>query len=126
MTNMEIIKEIRITRNKLKKSMLAAALVAAGVLFASTPAQATIVDLINGDSGTINGAQFDWTPEQPTGTGNIQPLLRGQADGAEQGYNTSGTPVPFDDKVGPWTHHVPLAHLQSTTVMIGTTSYPKL
>ena len=119
----KIIKEIRTTRNNLKKSMLAAALLAAGVLFASTPAQAAIVDLINGDSGTINGAQFDWTPEQPTGTGNIQPFLRVQADGVEQGYNTSGTPVPFDDKVGPWTHNVTFADLQSTTVMIGNTSY---
>jgi len=122
----KIIKEIRTTRNNLKKSMLAAALLAAGVLFASTPAQAAIVDLINGDSGTINGAQFDWTPEQPTGTGNIQPFLRVQADGVEQGYNTSGTPVPFDDKVGPWTHNVTFADLQSTTVMIGNTSYFKL
>ena len=48
-------------RNNCKKSMLAAALVAAGVLFASTPAQATIVDLIHGDSGSINGAIYEYT-----------------------------------------------------------------
>jgi hypothetical protein len=48
------------TRDNLKRSM-AAALVAAGVLFATTPAQATIVDLIHGDSGSINGTLFDFT-----------------------------------------------------------------
>jgi hypothetical protein len=110
------------TRDNFTRSML----VAAGVLFATTSAQATIVDLIHGDSGTINGAQFDWTPEQPTGTGNIQPFLRVQANGVEQGYNTSGTPVPFDDKVGPWTHDVTFANLQATTVIVGNTSYFKL
>lgn len=109
-----------------KRSMLAAAVVAAGIVFAAGSTQATIVDLINGNSGTINGAQFDWTPEQPTGTGFIRPFLRVQANGIEQGYNTSGAPVPFDDKVGPWTHDVTFADLQSTTVTIGNTSYFKL
>ena len=109
-----------------KRSMLAVAAVAAGIVFAAGSTQATIVDLINGNSGTINGAQFDWTPEQPTGTGFIRPFLRVQANGIEQGYNTSGAPVPFDDKVGPWTHDVTFADLQSTTVTIGNTSYFKL
>ena len=113
------------TRDNLKRST-AAGLVAAGVLLATTPAQATIVDLIHGDSGIINGAQFDWTPEQPTGTGNIQPFLRVHNDPVEQGYNTSGAPVPFDDKVGPWTHNVTFANLQATTVIVGNTSYFKL
>jgi hypothetical protein len=123
---MEIIKEIRITRNNFKKSMLAAALVAAGVLFASTSAQATIVDLIHGDSGSINGAIYEYTARQPTGTGLIQPFLRVQADGVEQGYNTSGAPVPFDDKVGAWTHDVTFTDLRSTTVMVGNTSFFKV
>ncbi|MFZ3375930.1 MAG: hypothetical protein WA183_10285 [Chthoniobacterales bacterium] len=113
------------TRDDLKRSM-AAALVAAGVLFATTPAQATIVDLIHGDSGTINGAVFDFTTAQPTGTGVIQPFLRVQNDPVEQGYNTSGAPVPFDDKAGPWTQDVTLANLQATTVIVGNTSYFKL
>lgn len=39
-------------KDNLKRSVLAAALVAAGVLFATTSAQATIVDLIQGDSGS--------------------------------------------------------------------------
>ena len=125
MMNMEIIKEIRMARNNFKRSMLAGALAANGVIFATTPDQATIVDLMHGDSGTINGAQFDWTPAQPTGTGNIQPFLRVQNDGVEQGYNTSGTSLPFDDKIGPWTHNATFANLQATTVMVGNTSYFK-
>jgi hypothetical protein len=110
----------------LNRFVLAAALGAAGVLFATTPAQAVIVDLINGDSGTINGAQFDFTNSQPTGTGGIDTFLRVQADGTEQGYNTSGTPVPFDDKQGMFTHDVTFAELQTTTVTISGTSYFKL
>ena len=113
-------------KHTFKRSILAAALVVAGVLLAATPARATIVDLINGNSGTINGAQFDWTPAQPTGTGYIQPFVRVQANGVEQGYNTSGAPVPFDDKVGPWTHDVTFADLQATTVIVGNISYFKL
>jgi len=65
-----------------------------------SPQFSPIVDLIPVDSGSINGALFDFTTAQPTGTGIIQPFLRVQADGVEQGYNTSGAPVPFDDKVG--------------------------
>jgi hypothetical protein len=110
------------TRDNFKRSML----VVAGVLFATTSAQATIVDLIHSDSGSINGAIYDYTAPQPTGTGVIQPFLRVQNDPVEQGYNTSGTPVPFDDKVGPWTHDVTFANLQATTVMVGNTSYFKL
>jgi len=106
--------------------MLAAALIAAGVLFATTSAQATIVDLIHGDSGTINSALFDFTTAQPTDTGNIQPFLRVQTNGVEQGDNTSGAPVPFDGKIDPWTHDLTLANLQATTVMVGNTSYFKL
>src|SRR5438552_623729 len=113
-------------KDNFKRSILAAALVTAGVLFAAASAQAAIVDLINGDSGIINGAQFDWTPEQPTGTGLIQPFLRVQADGVEQGYNTSGAPVPFDDKIGAWTHDVTFTDLRSTTVMVGNTSFFKV
>jgi hypothetical protein len=136
MTNIEIIADSTQTAEQqkksgmitfnLKRSLLAAALVAAGVLLAATSVQATIIDLINGNSGTINGAQFDWTPAQPTGTGNIQPFLRVQNDPLEQGYNTSGAPVPFDDKIGAWTRDVTFAGLQATTVIVGNTSYFKL
>src|SRR6266481_2606381 len=87
--------------------------------------QATVVDLVNGDSGSINGAEFDFTQPQPTGTGVIQPFLRVQADPAEQGYNTSGG-TPFDDKAGPWTHNLTFADLMTTAVTIGGQNYFKL
>ncbi|HEY4783758.1 MAG TPA: hypothetical protein VIH54_18205 [Chthoniobacterales bacterium] len=113
-------------KDNFKRSLLAAALITTGSIFAITSAQATIVDLINGNNGTINGAIFDYTNAQPTGTGFINSFLRVQKDGTEQGYNTSGTPVPFDDKSGKFTHDITFAQLQTTTVTIGSTSYFKL
>jgi hypothetical protein len=110
----------------LNRFVWASTLVAAALLLATTPARAVVVDLINGNSGTINGAQFEFTNAQPTGTGIIDPFLRVQANGVEQGYNTSGTPVPFDDKSGIFTHDITFAQLQTTTVTIGGTNYFKL
>jgi hypothetical protein len=110
----------------LNRFVRASTLVAAAVLLATTRARAVVVDLINGNSGTINGAQFEFTNAQPTGTGIIDPFLRVQANGVEQGYNTSGTPVPFDDKSGISTHDMTFAQLQTTTVTIGGTDYFKL
>src|SRR5260370_40783622 len=91
----------------MRVSSLSTLLVAAGSLLLATGARATVVDLINRDSGTITNsygtAIFDFTQAQPTGTGVIQPFLRVQNDPTEQGYNTSGvTPAaPFDDRAGP-------------------------
>ena len=70
-------------KDNFKRSLLAAALITTGSIFAATSAQATIVDLINGNSGTINGAIFDYTNAQPTGTGFINSFLRVQKDGTE-------------------------------------------
>jgi len=82
-----------------------------------------VVDLTgNNNSGTTNGAQFRWTPGQPTGTGVIEPFVRIQADGTEQGYNTSGG-TPFDEKPGTWTHDIQFSDLQTTTVTIKGTAY---
>jgi hypothetical protein len=50
-----------------------------------------------GSSGTINGAVFTQTDQQPAGTGFIDPFLRVQEKPTEQGYNTDGG-FPFDDK----------------------------
>jgi hypothetical protein len=53
-------------------------------------APATALDLVNaGDSGFVNGAFFQQVPDQSTGTGVIEPFLRVQANGTEQGFNTS-------------------------------------
>src|SRR5436190_7453524 len=115
--------------NTMRISSLSALLVAAGALLFATGARATVVDLINGDSGTITNsygtATFDFTQPQPTGTGIIQPFLRVQNDPSDQGYNTSGG-TPFDDKAVPWTHNLTFADLMTTAVTIGGQNYFKL
>lgn len=111
--------------SNLKSLALAGARVAAGVLFVSTSASATVVDLTNSNSGTINGAQFVFTDQQPTGTGVIQSFLRVQNTPTEQGYNTSGG-TPFDDLAGPWTHNLTVGDLNTTTVSLNGTQYYKL
>ena len=108
-----------------KKIVSAAALAVAALFFASS-AQATIVDLINGDSGTINGAIFEYTPPPGTGSGVITPFLRVQADGTEQGYNTSNPSPPFDDKTGVFTRDITFADLMTTEVTIGGVNYFKV
>jgi hypothetical protein len=113
----------------IKPNFTTAALVAAGMLTLSTAAQATIVDLQHNDSGTITNqygtAEFDYTAQQPTGTGVIRPFLRIQNTPTEQGYNTSGG-TPFDDKAGPWTHDIQFSDLQGTTVLLNGQAYFKI
>jgi hypothetical protein len=111
------------------KRNFAAALAAAGMFALASLAQATVVDLINNDEGTVTNQYgtsiFQFTNPQPTGTGVIQPFLRVQASPTEQGYNTSGG-TPFDDKGGPWTHDIQFSDLQSTLVTVNGTSYFKI
>jgi hypothetical protein len=115
----------------IRVSSLSALFIAAAALLLAPGARATVVDLINGDSGTITNsygtAQFDWTPAQPTGTGIIQPFLRvyNGTGSEEQGYNTSGG-TPFDDLAGPWTHDLTFADLMTTAVTINGQNYFKL
>jgi len=111
------------------KRNFTAALVAAGMFAIAGVAQATTVDLINNDQGSFTNQYgtsiFQFTQPQPTGTGYIDPFLRVQANGGEQGYNTSGG-TPFDDKGGPWTHDIQFSDLQSTAVTVNGTSYFKV
>ena len=111
------------------KRNFTAALVAAGMFAIASLAQATVVDLINNDQGSFTNQYgtsiFQFTDQQPTGTGVIQPFLRVQASPTEQGYNTSGG-TPFDDKAGPWTHDIQFSDLQSTAVTVNGTSYFKV
>jgi hypothetical protein len=111
------------------KRNFTAALVAAGMFAIASLAQATVVDLINNDQGSFTNQYgtsiFQFTDQQPTGTGVIQPFLRVQASPTEQGYNTSGG-TPFDDKAGPWTHDIQFSDLQSTTVTVNGASYFKV
>jgi len=82
----------------IRVSSLSALLIAVASLLLATGAHATVVDLTaNGSSGTINGALFFQTDQQPAGTGFIDSFLRVQASPTEQGYNTDGG-FPFDDK----------------------------
>src|SRR5438270_14073760 len=108
------------------KRNFTAALVAAGMFAIAGIAQATVVDLINNDQEAVTNqygtAYFQFTQPQPTGTGFIDPFLRVQANGTEQGYNTSGG-TPFDDKAGPWTHNIQFSDLQSTAVSLNGQQY---
>jgi len=111
------------------KRNFAAALVAAGMFAIASLAQATVVDLINNYQGSFTNQYgttvIQFTQPQPTGTGYIDPFLRVQANGTEQGYNTSGG-TPFDDKGGPWTHDITFSDLQSTAVTLNGTVYYKI
>jgi hypothetical protein len=110
-------------------SPLTTLLIAAASLLIANGAHATVVDLINGDSGSLTNqygtATFEFTSPQPTGTGYIKPFLRVQADPSEQGYNTSGG-TPFNDVAGPWTHDLTFADLMTTAVTISGQNYFKL
>src|SRR5437588_6938291 len=139
MRNIGIIKNAAMTTRHQEKdnrnmknirvSSICALLIAAAALLTATGARATVVDLINNDSGTITNsygsAIFEFTQPQPTGTGYIKPFLRVQNDPTEQGYNTSGG-TPFDDKAGPWTHDLTFADLMTTAVTISGQNYFKL
>ena len=112
--------------HRLAPTTIAVVIVAAGLIVTSTLANAMVVDLTgNNNKGRINHAEFDWTPEQPTGTGEIQSFLRVQSDPTEEGYNTSGG-TPFDDKSGPWTHDIRVSDLEASIVTIGEIQYYKL
>jgi len=108
------------------KRNFTAALVAAGMFAVAGIAQATTVDLINNDEGSFTNQYgtsiFQFTQPQPTGTGYIDPFLRVQANGVEQGYNTSGG-TPFDDKAGPWTHDIKFSDLQATSISLNGQQY---
>src|SRR4051812_34276852 len=82
----------------------------------------TIVDLTTTTSGTINGALFQRASLQTSGTGAIESFLRLQASGTEQGYNTSGRPVAFDELTDPnFTRNLTLG--QVPTLNVGGTNY---
>ena len=100
----------------LNPSIRRAAATAAMVLVADVTfcdgARAALVDLINNSSGSVNGALFFSADFHPGGTGNLNPFVRLQhdngpsnnnhsANGREQGYNTSGRPVQYDENTDP-------------------------
>jgi hypothetical protein len=58
-------------------------------------------DLSAGGSVAINGSLFQTGVIQPAGTGIYDPFVRIQMNGTEQGYNTSGRPVAFNELTDP-------------------------
>lgn len=69
---------------------------------------------IANDLGT---AYFTWDQQQPTGTGVLEPFVRIQQNGSEQGYNTTTSnsgQLPFQEKFGVWTHDVLISDLALT------------
>jgi hypothetical protein len=109
MRNMGIIKNAAMTTRRqeknnrhmktIKVTSVSALFVALALFSVATSAHATVVDLTTSlsASGTINGALFSASDQQPAGTGFIDSFLRVQASPTEQGYNTDGG-FPFDDK----------------------------
>jgi hypothetical protein len=90
-------------------------------------ASADIIDLTTADAfatptAAIGGVfRVEQIDPQSTGTGVIDPFLRIQGSGNEQGYNTDTKPPEFDTKAGTWTHALLLANVP--TVTIGSVSY---
>jgi hypothetical protein len=96
---------------------------AAMTVASASVANAEVIDLVNTNSGDANGALYVWVDQQTTGTGVIEPFLRVQADGVEQGYNSdlSGN-KPWDTKTGSdWTRDLQFSELVTKT--IGSTTY---
>ncbi|WP_374586034.1 PEP-CTERM sorting domain-containing protein [Pseudoduganella sp.] len=84
--------------NILKKT-LGAAVGALGLLFASGAGAAEYALLSTGATHDINSAIFTAYPQQPTGSGNIDPFVRLKRDGTTaEGYNT--TVIPTYDNFG--------------------------
>jgi PEP-CTERM motif len=102
-------------------------MVAVALFMSVTVANATTVDLTGGGSGSITNsygtALFDTTFQQPTGSGVIDPFVRlSTNDPIEQGYNTSGRPLRYDENSSPtFKHDLLLSAIP--TVDINGTSY---
>ena len=58
-----------------------------------------------GASGTSGGAIFVQYTSQPAGSGNLQSFVRIQKAGTEEGYNSDGRPVQFDEGNGATFNH---------------------
>ncbi len=83
------------------------------ILIANGKAEAATVDLsLTGSYGSINDAYFFQGWPGVSGTGNIDPFVRIQGNGNEQGYNTDGA-LSWDTKAGLFTHSIRLDGISS-------------
>ena len=94
------------------------------------PAGITCFDLTTATppaSATINGAIYSVPPTETSGTGLIDSFVRVQANGSEQGYNTSDyssePDLQFDEKSGSFTHDLLYSALLTNTVNVGGIDY---
>ena len=103
----------------MNKSHLMGSIAALTIALAASASAASILNLTTEefggvaptDSGIVNGALFDVTFQQPTGTGVIDPFLRLQSNNVDSyGMNTDANNV-LDNKGGIWTHDLQLFQL---------------
>jgi hypothetical protein len=74
--------------------------VTAVILFLSPSAFATTLDLVNNTQGTLSGALYLRASIAPAGSGVIESFVRinpGGSQDFEQGYNTDGRPLQYDE-----------------------------
>lgn len=105
----------------MKKLPLLSATLLAVTLFAALPARAIVYDLTKESSVTVTtvygDAIFVTDFTRPTGTGVLDPFLTIQANGTEQGYNTSAKNGVFDTKREPqWNHEIRLSDLFTVSI----------
>jgi hypothetical protein len=73
-------------------------------------------------AGEANGALFQQTDAQPTGTGHISSFVRVQQTGLQGGYNTDARPLQFSENSSPkFTRSLRLADVP--VVSVGGTAY---
>ena len=93
-------------------------LILSSTLLLAGSARATTVDLSTGvgSSGTIGGVLFEYIQLEPAGTGVLNSFVRIQANGEEEGYNTSNSDFAFDEKppAGGFTRDLTFGELQAT------------
>lgn len=95
-------------------------LLGASAAFAFPPIDLTFDTTVNAADGTIWSSDF----ASPTGTGVIDPFLRFQKNGVEEGMNTDGDANhTYDDKTGIWTHGVQLGSLATVSLTQGGPTY---
>lgn len=110
-------------RNEMNKYSKIAAVAASA--FVAMNANAEELNLTDASSpgGFINGAFFERSDYQPAGTGVIDPFLRLQETGTEEGFNTTEKNV-LNNKDGTWTHALQVIDVPVT--VLNDVSYYKI